>query len=133
MTPVLMKITALALSALLALGAPALAQQNDGIDNDGDGQIDEPDEYDGGSPGGGQMEASCVATARPEICLNYFRLYCQQYGFANACAMASLGQNCYGGDPGRCQYFVGLLQANSRCSAGDQSACAWLNQQPALQ
>lgn len=135
-------IFGVALVALLGLTAPALAQSSVyGQDADGDGYDDAydddngngiPDRDEAGGIGADRMEAECQATARPEICLSYFQFNCQYYGFPMACAMANLGSNCYGGDQGQCQYFVGLMQANSACILGDQNACAYLTQQPIL-
>ncbi|MEZ5668880.1 MAG: hypothetical protein R3F55_15850 [Alphaproteobacteria bacterium] len=142
-----------ALVALVGLTAPALAQQatlwhvadgdGDGDDGNNDDDSDDdddddangngiPDDNESGSISADRMEAECQATARPEICLSYFQFNCQYYGFPLACAMANLGGNCYGGDPGQCQYFVGLMQANSACIFGDQSACAYIMQQPIM-
>jgi hypothetical protein len=123
------KRATLALLLALSLAAPAAAQQYDGIDNDGDGQVDEPDEYDGAGLQPGGMEAECQATARPEICFAYFQFNCQTYGFPLACRMTQIGQSCYTGDAAGCQYFQAILQANTACSWGDQNACAWLAQQ----
>lgn len=125
---------------LLGLTAPALAQSSV-YGQDGDGYDDDDDDDNGNGipdwqePGGisaDRMEAECQATARPEICLSYYQFNCQYYGFPMACAMANLGSSCYGGDQGQCQYFVGLLQANSACIFGNQNACAYLTQQPIL-
>lgn len=126
------KLVRMTIALLLVLASPVAAQQNDGIDNDNDGQTDEPDEYDGAGLQPGGLEAECAATARPEICLAYFQLNCRSYGFPMACAMANLGSQCSGGDPGQCQYFLGILQANTACAFGDQNACAYLAQQPLL-
>lgn len=118
----------LALGLALALGDPARADMFDGVDNDGDGQIDEADEDTRGGLQPNRLEAECQATARPEVCLMYFELWCQQ-GFGQACQMAALGQSCRGGDPGQCQIFVQILQANTACSFGDPNACGWLRSQ----
>ena len=112
---------------------PAHAQMYDGFDNDGDGQIDEPDEYDGGSPGMGQTEALCVATARLDYCLTAHNMYCRQFGLPGPCALAQIGNNCNGGDPRQCQYYQELIRANTACAGGDPNACAWLGRQPVAQ
>jgi len=123
----------LVVALLLVLAAPVLAQNNDGLDNDNDGQVDEDDEYDGGSNGNDRLETACMATSETQVCLAYFQFYCNYWGFQKSCAMAQLGSACNGGDPGQCQYFIGLNQANSACFFGDQNACNYLSQQPILQ
>jgi hypothetical protein len=123
------RIAALAALLVLGLAADASAQRADGIDNDGDGQIDEPDEYDGAGLQPGGMEAECQATARAEICLPYFQFHCQTNGFPLACRMAQIGQACLVGDAAGCDYFRAILQANTACSWGDAGACQWIMQQ----
>lgn len=79
--------------------------------------------------GEGAMEATCLAQARVDICLTYHRFNCQR-GFQRACRLANLGQNCFGGDPGRCRYYQQLLTANRACNLeGNQQACFYLQQQ----
>lgn len=123
---------------LLALGLvsvtpPSLmAQGFDGIDNDEDGEIDEAGEIAGGGNDMGRMEAICNATAQIEACLFAHNMFCQQFGLAQSCALASIGNNCNGGDPGQCQYYQALMQADMACRFGDQAACGWLGQQPVI-
>ena len=75
------------------------------------------------------MEATCLAQARPNICLAYYRFNCQR-GFAVACRLASIGQNCFGGDQRQCNYFQQLLFANRACALeSNQQACIFLRQQ----
>jgi hypothetical protein len=75
------------------------------------------------------LEATCLSSADPRYCLPYHQRACQT-GFALACQMANLGQNCAGGDPTQCNYYVQILQANRACNLqGDQQSCAWLQQQ----
>jgi hypothetical protein len=136
------KLFGATLALLLGLAGQALAPDSVyAQDSDGDGYDDAydddnengvPDSQEGSGPATGNMEAECAATARPDICLTYFQFNCQYYGFPMACAMANLGSSCNGGDQGQCQYFVGILQANTACTFGDQTACAWLSQQPIL-
>jgi hypothetical protein len=90
------------------------------------------DGEEGGGPGTGGMEAECLATARPEICLSYFQFNCQYYGFKLACTMANIGNACTSGDQQYCQYFTAILQANKDCYFGNQGACGYLAQQPIL-
>ncbi len=115
---------------LVALAIPAGAQAGDGFDNDGDGLIDEPYEETNGAPQPGGLEAECIATARPEICLAYFELSCQSYGFPLACALTEIGHGCQRGDGRACGYFEDFVRANSACAFGDQASCGWLTQQP---
>ena len=116
----------LALATFLASPAPAAAQQDDPPPHCGT----YPDGRLRGCAGSGQggMEATCMAQARVDICL-YFRFNCQR-GFALACRMAAVGQNCFGGNPQQCSYFQQLLIANRACALdGNQQACGYLRQQ----
>ena len=75
------------------------------------------------------LEAACLTTGRVQNCFDYHRNNCQR-GFALACRLASLGSNCFGGDPNTCNYYISLLRANTACNLDhDQQACAWLQQQ----
>lgn len=133
---------AISVAALFIFTMPALAQQSlYGQDSDGDGLADGyedangngvMDGEEGGGPGTGGMEAECIASARPEICLSYFQLNCQNYGFPLACNMANLGGSCVSGDSQACQYFAAILQANKECYFGSQRSCAFLADQPLL-
>ena len=114
---------------LLSLAGPVMADHADGFDNNGNGLTDEEAENNHGGAQPGGLQGECIATSRPEICLTYFQFNCQTYGFPMACSLASLGANCNGGDPGQCQYFMGLLRANTACFYGDQNACVYLSQQ----
>ena len=121
-------IARLLLSVLLGLAGPALAQ-----------------DYDPGAPCGrdaqgnplpcrsvraDMLEATCLTSANPYYCLPYHQRACQVSGFQLACQYATLGQNCLGGNPQQCQYYVGLLRANTDCNLnGNQAACAWLRSQ----
>lgn len=108
------------------------------VDTDGDGIADAwndanengtPDANEPGGLNGNRMEAECLATARPQICLMYFQFNCQFYGFPLACNMANLGASCTRGDNQGCQYFVSIVQANRDCYLGNQNACAYIAQQ----
>ena len=109
----------------------ALAQ-----DTDGDGDDDGPDDGEAGDDapyqGGGdvsQLEVYCTTEATPYYCVPYHQLYCQQ-GFALACNLFQLGQNCYGGDANSCNYYISIIQANRDCQVnGNGAACSWLQQQ----
>ncbi|MCC7319412.1 MAG: hypothetical protein IT542_00380 [Rubellimicrobium sp.] len=74
------------------------------------------------------LEVQCATSANWQYCLPYHQRACQT-GFALACNLASLGQNCQGGDPRQCQYYVDILRANTACLSGDQAGCAWLRAQ----
>ena len=138
MKPLLSILVAL----IFAISTPAIAQDSlFSQDSDGDGLSDgyedmngngTPDGFEGGAGQGNRMETECLSTARPEICLAYFQFNCQYYGFQLACNMASLGNNCTGGDQQACQYFSAILVANKDCYLGNQQACAYLAQQPLL-
>ena len=134
----------LALLLILALGPAlifpefALAQApegSDGIDNDDDGEIDEPDEgvMEGGGRSMDRMEAICNATADLEACLYSHNMFCYYFSLPRSCALAQIGNNCNGGDPNQCRYYEGLMQANVACAVrGDQDACTWLYRQPVI-
>ena len=110
-----------------------LAQDDDGLDNNGDGTIDEPGEVPGGSGGSGEMgrlEAVCNATAQIDACLASHNMFCQYFGLPQSCALADIGNNCNGGDPGMCRYYQDLMQVGMACNFGDQAACNWIYQQP---
>jgi hypothetical protein len=124
-------LTAALAALVLLMATPLAAQQYDGIDNDNDGQIDEPDEYDGAGMSSDRLETECIATARPEVCVTYHQFACQTLGQPAACQFAQMGQNCFGGDPGQCQYYVGLITANRDCYAGNADGCAYLRSQGA--
>ncbi len=51
------KLFGLLLAVLAGLAGPAAAEHGDGVDNDGDGQFDEPDEHviDGPPISGGEV------------------------------------------------------------------------------
>lgn len=79
--------------------------------------------------GQGNMEATCLAQARVEICLIYHQFNCQR-GFAAACRLTNIGQNCNGGDSQQCKFYQQLLVANRACNLdGNQQACYYLKQQ----
>ena len=118
-----------ALASLMLLATPLAAHHTDGVDNDGDGFIDEPDEQDEGSLSSDNMETECLTSARPEICIAYHQFACNTQGQQGACQLAQIGQSCYGGDPAQCQYYVGLITANRDCYMGDQNGCAYLQSQ----
>lgn len=124
-------LVALALSVCL-LPSPILAQASDGIDNDNDGQTDEADEYDGGSPDMGRTEAQCDATGQLAPCLFAYNMFCQQFGLPGSCALAQVGNHCNGGDPAQCQYFQDLMNAKAACFAQNQAACDWYLSQPVV-
>ena len=74
------------------------------------------------------LESTCLTSADPQYCLPYHQRACQT-GFAVACQIANLGQNCTGGDPNMCNQYVQILQANRACNLnGDQQSCQWLRQ-----
>lgn len=76
------------------------------------------------------LEATCLTSADPRYCLPYHQRACQVSGFALACRLAAMGQNCQGGDPQQCQYYLSILRANTDCTVnGNQQACAWISQQ----
>lgn len=114
-------------------GSPlVMAQGYDGLDNDNDGEVDEGDELAGGGNDMGRMEEICNATARIDACLFAHNMFCQQFGFPQSCALASIGNHCNGGDPGQCQYYQDLMRADTACRFGDQQACGWLAQQSVI-
>ncbi|CAN7435230.1 hypothetical protein LJR030_004485 [Rhizobium sp. LjRoot30] len=83
--------------------------------------------YSNNSPN--MLEATCMSSANPQYCVPYHQRACQT-GFSLACQMAALGQNCAGGDPNQCNYYIQILQANRSCNMeGNQQACAWMQQQ----
>ena len=136
-------LAAVAVAVLLSLASPMAQGQESlfGQDANGKGLADGyedlngngvPDGYEGGGPQGNRMEAECLATARPAICLTYFQFNCQYYGFQLACTMASIGGACANGDQQYCRYFSALLEANKDCYLGNPSGCAYLAQQPML-
>lgn len=86
-------------AAVLGLLAPAplLANAYDGIDNDGDTQVDEADEHVG--PDMGRLEQECIATARFEPCFASHAMFCEQLALPGACVLIDLGSNCLGGTP----------------------------------
>ena len=113
-------------SLFLALLVPAIAHAQSGpCELDANGGLFC---YSNSNPN--MLEASCLTYADPHYCLPYHQRACQVSGFAVACQLMSLGQNCLGGDPAQCNYYVQLLQANSACNLqGNQQACGWLQQQ----
>ncbi len=79
---------------------------------------------------GVNLESACLTTGRLENCVPYHQNSCQIRGFAQACRLYELGRNCFGGDQNTCNFYVSLLRANTSCQLdGNQSACAWLQQQ----
>lgn len=120
---------ALSLAFALSLFATPLAAQ--GYDPGAPcGRDENGNPYPCMSVSGNMLESTCLTTANPYYCLPYHQRACQVSGFAVACQVFQIGQHCNGGDPGQCQYYVQLLQANSACALnGDQNACAWLQSQ----
>ncbi|KQZ12467.1 hypothetical protein ASD50_12020 [Mesorhizobium sp. Root552] len=112
--------------ALIALMFPAAASaQNGPCELDASGELSC---YSNNNPN--MLEASCLTYADPKYCLPYHQRACQVNGFALACRMANLGQNCAGGDPAGCNYYMQILQANRACNLeGNQQACSWIIQQ----
>jgi hypothetical protein len=127
------------MALLFSLASPAFGQLPPyDVDTDGDGLADAwsdanengiADAQEPGGLSGNRMEAECLSTARPQICLMYFRFNCQFYGFPLACNMANLGSSCLRDDREGWQYFIGILQANRDCYLGNQNACAYINSQ----
>jgi hypothetical protein len=113
-------------SAALALLLPAPASAQSGpCELDANGEL-----YCYSNNSANMLEASCLTYADPRYCLPYHQRACQVSGFALACRMVSLGQNCTGGDPNTCNYYVQILQANRACNLeGNQQACSWMAQQ----
>jgi hypothetical protein len=110
---------------VLMLILPALASAQSGpCERDANGDL-----YCYSNNNPNMLEATCMSSADPRYCLPYHQRACQT-GFAVACQMANLGQNCAGGDPRMCNYYVQLLQANRDCNLqGNQQSCQWLRQQ----
>ena len=76
------------------------------------------------------LESTCLTSASPYYCLPYHQRACEVSGFASACAIYRYGAQCNGGDPGACNYYVGLLQANRACVLeGNGQACSFLQSQ----
>jgi len=130
-------VLVLILAMLASPFATFSAAQGGAVDLDGDGIPDEdnngngiPDENEIPSGNISQMEIACISYGELRHCLPYHQMYCHGYGFGDACRLASLGQNCLGGDPGACNYYIGLIAANRDCNARFyQPACDWLSQQ----
>jgi hypothetical protein len=112
-------------SAMCALLPAPAAGQSGPCELDASGQL-----YCYSNNSANMLEASCLTYADPRYCLPYHQRACQVNGFQLACQMANLGQNCGGGDAGRCNYYVQILQANRACNLeGNQQACNWMKQQ----
>lgn len=111
---------------VLAVILPSVAgAQNGPCETDANG-----DTYCYNNDSANMLEATCLSSADPRYCFPYHQRACQVNGFALACKMANLGQNCSGGDPAMCNYYVQILQANRSCNMqGDQQACEWMRQQ----
>jgi hypothetical protein len=114
----------LVLPVVLSLLAPVAA-----IAQSGPCELDANGElycYSNNNPN--MLESTCLSSADPQYCLPYHQRACQT-GFAVACQMANLGQNCAGGDSSLCNQYVQILQANRACNLnGDQQSCQWLRQ-----
>jgi hypothetical protein len=79
---------------------------------------------------GVNLESACLTTGRIENCVPYHQRACQIQGVQPACRLYDMGRNCFGGDQNRCNYYVGLLRANTSCNLDrNQAACAYLRQQ----
>ncbi|MCO5064548.1 MAG: hypothetical protein M9924_09010 [Rhizobiaceae bacterium] len=111
---------------IVALAFPALANAQSGpCELDASGEL-----YCYSNNSANMLEASCLTYADPRYCLPYHQRACQVNGFALACRMTSLGQNCMGGDPNQCNYYIQILQANRACNLeGNRQACNWIIQQ----
>jgi len=113
-----------------AQSAPLRDLNGDGIpdrDDNGNGIADQ-DEVPSGNIS--QLEVACVSYGTVNHCLAYHMLFCQSYGMQDACRPAAIGQNCQGGDPGACNFYIALIEANRDCNARFyQPACDWLSQQ----
>jgi hypothetical protein len=112
------------LPIVLSLMAPAVAFAQSGpCELDANGQL-----YCYSNNNPNMLESTCLTSADPQYCLPYHQRACQT-GFALACQMANLGQNCAGGDSNLCNQYVQILQANRACNLnGDQQSCQWLRQ-----
>lgn len=113
-------------SAVLCIFLPVSAHAQSGpCELDANGEL-----YCYSNNSANMLEASCLTYADPRYCLPYHQRACQVNGFALACRMANLGQNCAGGNPSSCNYYIQILQANRACNLqGNQQACQWIIQQ----
>lgn len=119
-------LASICLLLLPGLAAPVMAQDYSGAAPCGRDDYGRPLQCDTVDPNA--LEIQCASSANWQYCLPYHMRACQT-GFQVACHLASMGQNCQGGDPRLCQQYISLLQANTACTLGDQAACNWLRAQ----